>query len=489
VNTASLTTSATRFGNYINGEWVTSGATFEVRNPANTDEIVGVFSKAKAADVERAAAAAEAAFPVWAGMSGPARGNILYKAADLLDQRFEQISEEMTREEGKTLPEAKGEVRRSINIFRYFAGEGSRMPGAVVPSERDRVHMFAIRKPIGVVGLITPWNFPSAIPAWKLAPALICGNTVVLKPASAAPLSAWRIVEALHDAGIPKGVVNFVSGSGGELGEALVNARPLKAVSFTGSCEIGAWLHERASQRKLRIQLEMGGKNPTIVLADANLTTAVENVVNAAFFSTGQKCTATSRVIVEESIYDQFLPALVERTRKLKVGNGLDPSVHIGPCVDRNQMETVLRYIEIGKKEAGQPRVGGNRLTGGEYDKGYFVEPTIFADVTEDMVIAKEEIFGPVLAVMRARNFEDAMRIANNTPFGLSASIQTNNLSRVFDYIYGMEAGLLTVNLPSAGVEYQLPFGGTKGSSFGPKEQGQTALDFYSDFKTVYLKY
>jgi acyl-CoA reductase-like NAD-dependent aldehyde dehydrogenase len=349
----------TRFGNYINGECVTSEATFEVRNPANTDEVVGVFSKSKTVDMERAAAAAEAAFPSWAGMSGPARGNILYTAADLLDQRFEQISEEMTREEGKTLPEAKGEVRRSINIFRYFAAEGSRMPGTVVPSSATRVHMFAIHKPIGVVGLITPWNFPSAIPAWKLAPALICGNTVVLKPASAAPLSAWRIVEALHDACIPKGVVNFVSGSGSELGEALVNAKPLKAVSFTGSCEIGAWLHELASRRKLRIQLEMGGKNPTIVLADANFTTAVENVVNAAFFSTGQKCTATSRVIVEEGIYDEFLAALIERTSKLKVGSGLDPTVHIGPYIDHKQMDTVLHYIEIGKKEAGQPKIGG----------------------------------------------------------------------------------------------------------------------------------
>ncbi|MGE0405189.1 MAG: aldehyde dehydrogenase family protein [Candidatus Korobacteraceae bacterium] len=489
MNTGSPTKSATTFGNYINGEWVTSGASFEVRNPANTDEVVGVFSKGSAADVDRAAAAAAAALPGWAGMSGPARGNILYKAADLLDQRFESVAADMTREEGKTFPEAKGEVRRSINILRYFAGEGSRMPGAIVPSERDRVHMFAIRKPIGVVGLVTPWNFPSAIPAWKLAPALICGNTVVLKPASTAPLSAWRIVEALHDAGIPKGVINFVAGSGGELGEALVNAKPLKAISFTGSCEIGAWLHERASRRRLKIQLEMGGKNPTIVLADAPLQMAVENVVNAAFFSTGQKCTATSRVIVEDGIYDQFLAALIERTKKLKVGNGMEAGIDIGPCIDKGQMDTVLRYIEIGKKEAGAPKVGGNRLSSNGHSKGYFVEPTVFADVTEDMTIAKEEIFGPVLAVMRAKNFEDAMRMANNTPFGLSASIQTNNLSRVFEYVYGMEAGLLTVNLPSAGVEYQLPFGGTKESSFGPKEQGQTALDFYSDFKTVYLKY
>jgi aldehyde dehydrogenase (NAD+) len=349
--------------------------------------------------------------------------------------------------------------------------------------------MFAIRKPIGVVGLVTPWNFPSAIPAWKLAPALICGNTVVLKPASAAPLSAWRIVEALHESGIPRGVVNFVAGSGGELGSALVAAKPLKAISFTGSCPIGNWLHAEASKRRLRIQLEMGGKNPTVVLADADFNSAVENVANAAFFSTGQKCTATSRAIVEDAIYDKFLAALIERTKKLKVGDGMQPGIDIGPLVDQNQLDTVLKYIDVGKKEAGPPKVGGNRITTAGLDKGYFVEPTIFADVEERMTIAQEEIFGPVLAVMRAKNFDDAMRIANNTPFGLSSSIQTTNLSRVFEYIPRAEAGLLTVNLPSAGVEYQLPFGGTKDSSFGPKEQGPAAMEFYSDYKTIYLKY
>jgi aldehyde dehydrogenase (NAD+) len=477
------------FANYIDGQWVTGASTFENRNPANTDELVGNFAKGSAKDVDAAASAAAAALPGWAGAAGPARGAILYKAADILDRKFEQVAADMTREEGKTLPEAKGEVRRSINIFRYFAGEGSRMPGFLVPSERDRVHMFALRKPIGVVGLVTPWNFPSAIPAWKLAPALICGNTVVLKPASAAPLSAWRIVEALHEAGAPKGVVNFIAGPGGEIGEALINAKPLKAVSFTGSCDIGNWLHERASKRRLRIQLEMGGKNPTIVLGDADFNSAVENVVNAAFFSTGQKCTATSRAIVEDSIYDRFVAAVVERTKKLKVGDGMQAGIEIGPCVDKGQMDTVLRYIEVGRKEAGEPLCGGRRLTDGALAKGYFVEPTVFANVEEKHVIAQEEIFGPVLAIMRAKDFEDAMRIANNIPFGLSSSIQTTNLSRAFEYIYRAEAGLLTVNLPSAGVEYQLPFGGSKDSSFGPKEQGPAAMEFYSDYKTVYLKY
>jgi acyl-CoA reductase-like NAD-dependent aldehyde dehydrogenase len=477
------------FSNYIHGEWVKREAFFEDRNPANTEELVGCFAKGTAQDIDDAAASAAAALPAWSGMSAPARGNILFKTADILERKFNEIAADMTREEGKTLPEAKGEVRRSINIFRYFAGEGARMPGMLVPSERDRVHMFAIRKPVGVVGLVTPWNFPSAIPAWKLAPALICGNTVVVKPASAAPLSAWRIVEALHEAGTPKGVVNFVAGSGGELGQALVSAKPLKAISFTGSCQTGEWLHGEASKRRLRIQLEMGGKNPTIVLADADFNSAVENVVNAAFFSTGQKCTATSRAIVEDSIYDRFVSAVVERTKKLKVGDGMQPGVEIGPCVDQGQMNTVLHYIEIGRKQSGEPLCGGRRLTDGAFAKGYFVEPTVFAGVEESHTIAQEEIFGPVLAVMRAKNFEDAMGIANNIPFGLSSSIQTTNLSRVFEYIYRSEAGLLTVNLPSAGVEYQLPFGGTKDSSFGPKEQGPAALEFYSDYKTIYLKY
>ncbi|MFN9264241.1 MAG: aldehyde dehydrogenase family protein, partial [Acidobacteriota bacterium] len=375
------------FRNYINGEWV-DGPTFENRNPANTDEVVGLFVKGTAADVDRAADAAQAAFLKWSTMPGPARGALLFKVADILEKKFDQLGEEMCREEGKTLPEAKGEVRRAINIFRYFGSEGSRLPGHLVPSERDRVHMFAIRKPIGVVGLITPWNFPIAIPAWKLAPALVCGNTVIIKPASVSPLSAWRLVEACHEAGIPPGVVNFIAGSGGTIGGALVNAKPVKAISFTGSVEIGNWVHTEGSKRHLRLQLEMGGKNPTIVLADCDFNAAVENVVNAAFFSTGQKCTATSRAIVEAPIYDKFVAALVERTKKLKVGNGMEAGIDIGPAVDEGQLETDLKYIAIGRKENGEPLCGGNRLTGGAYDKGYFVEPTVFADVKEGDTLA-----------------------------------------------------------------------------------------------------
>ena len=480
------------FKNYINGEWVT-GETFENRNPANIDELVGEHVSGTPADAEAAADAAAKALPAWAALPAPARGAFLFKAAEILDSRFESVAADMTREEGKTLPEAKGEVRRTINILRYFAGEGARLNGIMVPSERDRVQMWAFRRPIGVVGLITPWNFPSAIPAWKLAPALICGNTVVMKPASAAPLSAWRLAEAFHEAGLPKGVFNFVAG-GGKTGAAIVTANAVKAVSFTGSCGVGNQLHETASKRRIRIQLEMGGKNPTVVLGDCDFKSAVENVVNASFFSTGQKCTATSRAIVEDSIYDKFVQAVVERTKQLKVGDGMKPGVDIGPAVSEAQLNTNLEYIEIGTKEAGKPLCGGDRLTGkgpnGEdLSKGYFCSPTVFANVSNDMRIAQEEIFGPVLAIVRAKDFTEAMTLANATPLGLSASVQTTNVSRVFEFVNQMEAGLLTVNLPSAGVEYQLPFGGTKDSSFGPKEQGPAALEFYSDYRTVYLKY
>jgi aldehyde dehydrogenase (NAD+) len=474
---------------YINGEWVKSAKTFENRNPANTDEIVGLFSQGSAADAQRAVEAAVEAFSGWAATNGPTRAKYLFKVADLLEARLDDLAREMTREEGKTLPEAKGETMRSINIFRYFAGEGARMPGMLVPSERDRVFTFAIRKPIGVVTLITPWNFPSAIPAWKLAPALIGGNTVIMKPASVSPLSSWRIIEACHQAGIPKGVVNYVMGSGSEVGGALVNAKQVKAISFTGSCEVGNWISEQAAKRKARLQLEMGGKNPTIVLADADLNAAIANTVNAAMFSTGQKCTATSRVIVEEKIHDEFLKGLIAQTKALKVGDGLKDGIQIGPAIDKAQLETNARYCKIAQEEGAKLECGGRILSDGEYAKGYFFEPTVFSGVTEKMRIAQEEVFGPVLAVMKAKDFEHAIQLANDIEFGLSASIQTNNVSRIFEYVQKIEAGLLTVNLPSAGVEYQLPFGGTKGSSFGPKEQGPAALDFYTDWKTVYLKY
>ena len=395
----------------------------------------------------------------------------------------------MTREEGKTLPEAKGEVKRAINILRYFGGEGARQFSYQIPSERDNVFCYTLRKPLGVVALITPWNFPSAIPAWKMAPALVAGNTVVIKPASLAPLSAYRIVEALHEAGIPAGVLNYVTGAGGAVGNALVEHPAVRAVSFTGSCEVGNALYEKVTRRKVRVQLEMGGKNPTVVLKDADLDYAADVLVNGAFFSTGQKCTACSRAIIEKSIYEPLLEKLVAKTRKLKVGNGLEPGVDIGPAVDAAQLETDLKYIEIAKNEGAKLVCGGKRLTGGIYDLGYFVEPTLFTGVTPEMRIAQEEVFGPVLGLMVADDFEDAMRLANGVRFGLSASIVSRDLTRVHQFINRIEAGLITVNLPTAGVEYQLPFGGTKESSFGMREQGPAALDFYTETRTVYMKY
>jgi aldehyde dehydrogenase (NAD+) len=479
------------YRNYVAGQWVECKAkkTFPNLNPANTNETVGVFQASGPDDIQEACDAAAKAQPAWGALPAPLRGEFLYKAAEIMESRLQKLSEEMTREEGKTVPEAKGEVKRAINILRYFGGEGPRQFCYQIPSERENVFCYTLRKPLGVVALITPWNFPSAIPAWKMAPALVAGNTVVIKPASLAPLSAYRIVEALHEAGIPAGVLNYVTGSGGLAGNALVEHPAIRALSFTGSCEVGNALYEKATKRRVRLQLEMGGKNPTIVLKDADLDYAAAVLVNGAFFSTGQKCTACSRAIIEKSIYQPLVEKLTAKTKKLKVGNGLEPGVEMGPAVDANQLETDLKYIEIAKQEGAQLLCGGNRLTGGIYDLGYYVEPTIFAGVTAEMRIAQEEVFGPVLALMVANDFEDALRLANFARFGLSASIVSRDLTHVHQFINRIEAGLITVNLPTAGVEYQLPFGGTKESSFGMREQGPAALDFYTETRTVYLKY
>ena len=480
-----------QFLNYIGGEWVASrtGQSFPNVNPANVDEVVGLFQASTAEDVDAAFAAAAAAQPAWAALPAPRRGEYLFKAAEILEGRLASRGEEMTREEGKTLPEATAEVKRAINILRYFGGEGARQFNHQIPSERENVFCFTIRKPLGVAGLITPWNFPSAIPAWKMAPALVAGNTVVLKPASLAPLSALRIVEALEQAGVPAGAVNFVTGGGGAVGNAMLDHPALRALSFTGSTEVGNLVYEKATRRRLRVQLEMGGKNPTIVLADADPDYAASILVNGAFFSTGQKCTACSRAIIERPIYEALVDALIAKTRALKVGNGIEAGIDIGPVVDDAQLRTILSYIDIARKEGATLLYGGNTLTGGFYDKGYFVQPTIFGGVTPNMRIAQEEVFGPVLALMVAEDFDDAIRLANGVRFGLSASLVSNNLSRVHQFVNRIEAGLITVNLPTAGVEYQLPFGGTKDSSFGMREQGQLALDFYTESRTVYLKH
>jgi len=479
------------FRNYVGGQWVEckSKKTVPNINPADTNEVIGLFQASAAEDVIEACDTAAKAQPAWAALPAPRRGEYLFKAAEILESRLAQLGEDMTREEGKTLPEGKAEVKRAINIFRYFGGEGARQFSYQIPSERENVFSYTMRKPLGVVGLITPWNFPSAIPAWKMAPALVGGNTVVIKPASLAPLSALRLVEALHEAGIPAGAINYVTGGGGAVGNALVEHRAIRAVSFTGSCEVGNTLYEKVARRKIRVQLEMGGKNPTVVLKDSDLNYAADILVNGAFFSTGQKCTACSRAVIERAIYEPLVEILVAKTRKMKIGNGLEPGVDMGPAVDASQLETDLKYIEIAKQEGAKLLCGGHRLTGGIYDKGYFVEPTIFGNVTPEMRIAQEEVFGPVLALMIAEDFDDAMRLANSARFGLSASIVSRDLTRVHQFINRIDAGLITVNLPTAGVEYQLPFGGTKESSFGMREQGPLALDFYTETRTVYLKY
>lgn len=479
------------FMNYIGGNWVAcrSQKKFKSINPARIDELVAEYQASGAEDAAAACEAAAKAQPGWAALPAPRRGEFLFKAAELIESRSENISKEMTREEGKTLPEARGEVKRAINIFRYYGGEGARSFNYQIPSERENVFCYTVRKPLGVVALITPWNFPVAIPAWKMAPALVGGNTVVIKPASLAPLCALRLVEALHEAGAPAGAVNLVTGSGGSVGDALVNHPAIRGISFTGSVEVGNALYEKLGRRKVRVQLEMGGKNPTIVLKDSNLDYAADVLVNGAFFSTGQKCTACSRAIIEQDIYEPLVERLLAKTRALKVGNGLEPGIQIGPAVDDKQLETDLKYIEIAQGEGAKLLVGGKRLTGGIYDQGYFMEPAIFAGVTPAMRIAQEEVFGPVLALMVAKDFEDAMRLANCVRFGLSASIVTRDVARVHQFVNGIEAGLITINLPTAGVEYQLPFGGTKESSFGMREQGPQALDFYTETRTVYLKY
>ena len=479
------------FKNLIGGEWVgaRAGATFETRNPADTSETVATYQKSDADDTREAIAAAKAAQPAWAAVPAPKRGEILYRAANILESRADQVAREMTREEGKTLPEARGEVGRAINILRYIGGEGARLGGDNVPSERDRVLIQTRRRPLGVVGLITPWNFPIAIPTWKTAPALITGNAVVLKPSDLAPLCAVRMVEALHEAGVTKGALNLVTGPGSKVGNEIVTNRDVKAISFTGSEGTGSAIAVEAAKRRARVQLEMGGKNPTIVLADADIADAVNVVVNAAFFSTGQRCTATSRVIVEEPIVARFTEALVARTKALKVGNGLEAGIDIGPSIDEKQLGVVMDYVGVGTSEGAKLLVGGERLKEGAHARGYFSSPAVMTEVAPTMRVAQEEIFGPVLAVLPASSLDHAIEISNGIRFGLSAGICTSSLSSAYEFINRIEAGLVMVNLPSAGVEYHVPFGGSKASSLGMREQGGVAVDFYSEWQTAYLKY
>ncbi|RIK39882.1 MAG: aldehyde dehydrogenase family protein [Chloroflexi bacterium] len=475
------------FKNYIAGEWVdsSSGETFENHNPANTEDVIGNFPAAAKEDVERAIEAANEALPGWANTPPPNRGAILDKMSQILDARQDEFARELTREEGKTLAEAKGEVLRARDIFKYYAGEGWRMGGQVLPSNTAGELLYTRREALGAVALITPWNFPIAIPVWKMAPALVYGNTVVFKPASLVPHSAVLLVEALIEAGVPKGVVNLVTGSGRTVGDTLVSSKRIAGISFTGSVSVGMGIYEKAMKNLTRVQLEMGGKNPTIVLRDADISKAVNIAVAGGFGLTGQACTATSRVIVEEAAADAFAQALTEAARNLKVGSGLESGIQMGPAVSEDQLQTDLEYIGVGRQEGAKLLVGGGQAGG---NGGYFVQPTVFDNVEPQMRIAQEEIFGPVIGIIRAKDFDDAIEKANDIGFGLSASIVTNDLQKAFQFANRIEAGVVKINEPTTGLALQAPFGGFKNSSANTfKEQGQAAIEFYTRTKTVYV--
>jgi acyl-CoA reductase-like NAD-dependent aldehyde dehydrogenase len=472
----------------IGGEWVSASdhATFETRDPAHADDVLAVFPSATSADTAQAVAAAAEAFPKWAATPAPARGAILFRAAELLTERLEDVARTLTREEGKTLAEARGEVTRARDILRYFAGEGWRAGGDVLPPNTVNAMLFSRREPLGVVAVITPWNFPIAIPAWKIAPALAYGDAVVFKPASATPLTALRLVECLVDAGLPAGVLNLVTGSGATVGGALAGDPVVRGLTFTGSHATGAGIYARATEHFARVQLEMGGKNPTIVLRDADLDLAVRLAVTGGFGLTGQSCTATSRVIVEEAVADRFAAALAEAAADLAVGDGLEDGVQMGPAVSAEQLATDLEYVQIARDEGAELLTGGG-LAG---EDGHFIQPTVFDRVEARSRLAQEEVFGPVVGIIRARDLDDAIFKANAVGFGLAASVVTGDLHRAFSFVDRIEAGVVKVNEPTTGLALQAPFGGFKQSSANTfKEQGPAALEFYTRTKTVYITY
>jgi len=476
-----------RYQNFINGQWVDSGSSSSVPNinPANTDDIIGHAPQSTRDEAQAAIAAANEAFPAWRNTPAPARGRILAKAAQLCTDRKEEIARTMTREEGKTLSESRGEVQKSINLFEYYAGASFRIEGRTSPSEVPSTFVYTLRQPLGVVSAITPWNFPFCIPVWKTAPALVTGNTVVLKAASNTPGCAELLAKIYEEAGLPKGVFNLVYGSGGTVGDELVNNPTIRAVSFTGSCETGGAVAKQAAAHLAKVTCEMGGKNPAVIMDDADLDLAVEGVAQGAFGSTGQRCTATSRVILHQKIADKFIEKLIERVQKIKVGDGMQDGVSMGPAVDKAQYETDLRYIAIAKKEGCRCLTGGEALPG----KGYFVAPTVFDGVTPAMTLAQEEVFGPVLAVMRAGDFEEAMQIANGVKFGLTCSIYTSDANLVMRFTDRIEAGMVHINSPTVGGEAQLPFGGFKQTGYGSREMSDEGLNFFTQLKTVFYDY
>jgi len=471
--------------NYIAGEWVGASESSPSINPSNTEDVVGVFPRASAADAERAIAAAKAAFPAWSRSGIQERHDILKRVGDEILARKDELGRLLAREEGKTLAEGIGETARAGQIFLFYAAECVRLAGEKIASVRPKIDVEITREPIGVVGIITPWNFPIAIPAWKIAPALAYGNCVVFKPADLVPAMAHALSEIIVRAGIPPGVFNLVMGRGSVVGEAMLNHPDVNAITFTGSVATGKKVAATCVGGMKKFQLEMGGKNPLVVLDDAELPVAVECAVNGAYFSTGQRCTASSRLIVTEGIHDRFIDALKTRLGQLVIDDAVKAGTHIGPVVDQSQLDQNLSYMEIGRGEGARVATGGERLTRGT--PGFYMAPALFTEVTSNMRIAREEIFGPVAVALRARDYDDALAMANDTPFGLATGICTTSLRHATHFKRNAEAGMVMVNLPTAGVDYHVPFGGRKGSSYGPREQGRYAAEFYTTVKTAYV--
>ena len=491
-NKKSTRTRVNSYQNFIGGRWVSSnsGEWIENRNPADTRDLVGRFPQSTARDVDAAVAAAKEAFDGWRRTPAPKRAEILFRAGEILIRDKEKYTRDMTREMGKVLKEAGGDVQEAIDCTYYAAGEGRRLHGFTTPAEMPNKFAACVRQPVGLCGLITPWNFPMAIPSWKLMPALVCGNTVVIKPAEDTPLSTYNLVKACEEAGVPPGVVNLVTGYGETVGASLSNHRDLRLISFTGSTETGRTVAYACAERNAICSLEMGGKNAIIIMDDADVDNAVEGSVWGAFGTSGQRCTASSRLIVHKKVYKQFAAKLVERTKALRVGNGSDPKVEVGPVINQDAVEKILSYIDIGQQEDGATRAyGGNRLSKGDYAHGYYIEPTVFTDVAPDMRIAQEEIFGPVTSVIPTNSLEEAIEIANGVRYGLSAAIYTADVNRAFHAMDETYTGIFYVNSATIGAEVHLPFGGTKATGNGHREAGTQVLDIFSEWKSVYVDY
>ncbi|MBX2990451.1 MAG: aldehyde dehydrogenase family protein [Bacteroidetes bacterium] len=473
------------FNNLINGEWVPSPHTSKNINPSDITDIVGEYAQADVEQVNTAVAAAKAAQPGWGASTPQQRFDVLdFIGAEIL-ARKDELGRLLSREEGKTLPEGIGEVVRAGNIFKFFAAEALRVGGEHIPSVRPGIEIDTMREPLGVVGLITPWNFPMAIPSWKVAPALAFGNAVLLKPAELAPACSWNLAEIISRSGLPKGVFNLVMGKGSAVGNTIVNHPDVAGVSFTGSVEVGRTLASNLARRLARVQLEMGGKNPLVVLDDADLTVAVNAAINGAFFSTGQRCTASSRLIVTEGIHDRFVQAMVEKMKTLKVDDALAPGTDIGPVIDGAQLMKDESYIELARREGGKLAFGGQRLK--REKNGWYLAPALFTETTNSMRFNCEEAFGPLAGVIRVKNYDEALAVANDTEFGLCAGICTTSLKHSTHFKRNAQAGMVMVNLPTAGVDYHVPFGGRKGSSYGTREQGSYAKEFYTVVKTCYV--